>query len=265
MISTSELFDLRNQVALVTGAAMGIGAQIAERLARAGAAVAIADIEADAAERTASRIAGSTKGICRSFACDVGRVSDVRSTVESVAKSLGRVDIVVNNAGIFPSAPALDVSEGMWDRVFSVNLKGAFFLAQAAAHQMLRQGDGGTIINIASIDALHPTGRLAPYDASKAGMLMMTRSLAFELAPRRIRVNAIAPGAVQTPGVETSLRAMSGGASSSQMINQFVSRIPLGRMGEPDDIASAALFFASRASEYVTGATLVVDGGYLLT
>lgn len=244
---------------------MGIGATIAERLAQAGAAVALADIDLEAAEKQASRIAGATKGICRSFGCDVGRVADVRAMVDSIAKSLGRVDVVVNNAGIFPLAPALEVSEGMWDRVFAVNLKGAFFLAQAAAQQMLRQGDGGSIVNIASIDALHPTGRLAPYDASKAGMLMMTRSLAFELAPRRIRVNAIAPGAVQTPGAETSLRAMFDGGSTAEMMKRFVSRIPLGRMGDPDDVARAALFFASRASEYVTGSTLVVDGGYLLT
>ncbi|HSQ61975.1 MAG TPA: SDR family oxidoreductase, partial [Polyangiaceae bacterium] len=174
-------------------------------------------------------------------------------------------DILVNNAGIFPPAPALDLSEATWDRVLSVNLKGAFFLAQAVAQQMIRQGDGGAIVNIASIDALHPTGRLAHYDTSKAGLVMMTRSLAFELGPNRIRVNAVAPGVIQTPGADAALAVLAGSGSPGQLKSKFVSRIPLGRLGTPDDVARAVLFLVSEAADYITGSTLVVDGGFLLS
>ena len=260
----AELYDLRNKVALVTGGAMGIGAQIAERLAQAGACVAIADIDAERASRTAERVrlAGS---IGKSFGCDVARPDELRRSMQAVVAALGRVDILVNNAGIFPAAPALDITESSWDRVLGVNLKGAFFLSQLAAQQMIAQGDGGCIVNIASIDGLHPTGHLAHYDASKGGLVMLTRSLAFELGPRRIRVNAVAPGAIQTPGAEAAMGALAGPGSTTQMKSQFVSRIPLGRMGDPDDIARAVLFLASPAAAYVTGTTLVVDGGYLLS
>ena len=262
--SITELFDLKQKVALVTGGAMGIGAQIAERLGQAGACVAVADTDLERANRTSERIR-SSGSIGKAFTCDVGRLDDVHRTVQAVVAELGRIDILVNNAGIFPPAPALDVTEATWDRVLDVNLKGAFFLAQCAAQQMIKQGDGGSIVNIASIDGLHPTGGLVHYDASKAGLIMMTRSLAFELGGRRIRVNAVAPGAIQTPGVDTAMGAMAGAGSAAQIKKQFVSRIALGRMGEPDDIARAVLFLVSRAAEYVTGSTLVVDGGFLLS
>jgi len=261
--SITELFNLQHKVALVTGGAMGIGARVAERLAHAGACVAIADVDGEQANRTAERIRAAG-GIARGFTCDVGRVADGRRTVEAVAESLGRLDVLVNNAGIFPLAPALDVTEATWDRVLSINLKGAFFLAQCAAQQMIRQGDGGSIVNIASIDGLHPTGQLVHYDASKAGLIMMTRSLAFELGGRRIRLNAVAPGAIATPGADAAMRAMAGPSSPSELRAQFVRRIPLGRMGEPEDVARAVLFLASPAADYITGATLVVDGGFLL-
>ena len=262
--TVAELFNLKNKVALVTGGAMGIGARIAERLGEAGACVAVADIDAERSARTAERVraAGS---IGKSFRCDVGRPDELRRLVQAVVAELGHVDIVVNNAGIFPAAPALDITETSWDRVLGVNLKGAFFLSQIAAQQMIAQGDGGCIVNIASIDGLHPTGRLAHYDASKGGLVMLTRSLAFELGPRRIRVNAVAPGAIQTPGADAAMGALAGPGSSTQIKSQFVARIPLGRMGEPDDIARAVLFLASPAADYVTGSTLVVDGGYLLS
>jgi NAD(P)-dependent dehydrogenase (short-subunit alcohol dehydrogenase family) len=184
--------------------------------------------------------------------------------VSSVVEALGRIDVLVNNAGVFPLAPALDLSEATWERVFGVNLKGAFFLAQTASQQMIRQGDGGAIVNIASLDALHPSGTLLPSDASKGGMIAMTRSLARELGPHRVRVNAVAPGVVQTPGEEAALRAMSGG-SAGQLKAQLVSHTPLGRLGSPDDVARAVLFLASAAADWITGTTLVVDGGALLT
>ena len=172
---------------------------------------------------------------------------------------------IVGYAGVFPVAPALDLTESSWDRVLDINLKGAFFMTQCVAGQMLRQGDGGSVVNIASIDGLHPSGHLVHYDASKGGMIMMTRSLALELGGRRIRVNAVAPGAIQTPGADAAMSAMAAPGSTAQLKSQFTSRIPLGRMGDPDDIAKAVLFLASRAADYVTGSTLVVDGGYLLS
>jgi 2-deoxy-D-gluconate 3-dehydrogenase len=260
----ADLFDLKHKTALVTGGAKGIGAQVAERLAQAGACVAVVDVDGEGASRLATRI-HATGAIAQAFTCDVGRLEDIGRTTEAVVGALGRIDILVNNAGIFPITPALDLTEPTWDRVLAVNLKGAFFLSQCAAQQMIRQGNGGSIVNIASIDALHPAGGLAHYDASKAGLLMLTRSLAFELGPRRIRVNAVAPGAIQTPGVDAAFGAMAGSGTSGQVKASFVSRTPLGRMGEPDDVARAVLFLASRAADYVTGATLVVDGGYLLS
>jgi 2-deoxy-D-gluconate 3-dehydrogenase len=261
--SITELFDLKQKVALVTGGAMGIGAQIAERLGQAGACVAVVDTDVERANQTAERVrASGSKG--KAYACDVGRLDHVHSTVQAVIADFGRIDILVNNAGIFPIVPALDVTEATWDRVLDVNLKGAFFLAQCAAQQMVKQGNGGSIVNIASIDGLHPTGRLVHYDASKAGLIMMTRSLAFELGAQRIRVNAVAPGAIQTPGAAAAMGAMAG-PSAAAVQPAFVSRIPLGRMGDPDDIARAVLFLVSRAADYVTGSTLVVDGGFLLS
>jgi len=255
----AELYDLRHKVAIVTGAAAGIGAAIAERLAQAGACVAIADVDADVSARTAEHVRG-LGAIARAFPCDVGRLDDIHRTVVSVVETLGRVDVLVNCAGVFPVAPALDVSEATWDRVFAVNAKGAFFLAQVASQQMIRQGTGGSIVTIASIEASMLADKLLPYEASQGALIAMTRALARELGPQRIRVNAVAPGIVPTSGAESALGAVSGG-SPGELKARLASRTPLGRLGTPDDVARAALFLASSAADFVTGATLVVDGG----
>ncbi len=264
-LTISQVFDLSGKVALVTGGALGIGEGIARRLAEAGAAVMISDINLEAVQEAVKKIreAGGTAEAVRS---DVSRLEDVQKATDATVEKFGKLDILVNNAGIFPSKPVLDVSPELWQKVISTNLSGAFFQAQAAARKMVASGQGGKIINIASIDALHPSGNLVHYDASKGGVAMLTRSMALELAKHHITVNAIAPGGVQTPGASMTMDV--GSLSSTQveiMVRDFMARIPLGRMGVPDDIAKPVLFLASSAADYITGELIVVDGGFLLS
>jgi 2-deoxy-D-gluconate 3-dehydrogenase len=264
-----DLLDLSGGVAIVTGGAIGIGQGIAFRFAEAGASIVIADRDLEAAQRAVGLIT-ERGGRATAVQVDVGTVDNAQTMVQQTLDAFGQVDILVNNAGIFPFAPALEVSEELWDRVLGVNLKGAFFCAQAAARQMARAGMGGRIINIASIDALHPTGALTPYDTSKGGLVMMTKSLAKEVGPYGITVNAIAPGSIATPGAAAATVAPSEGIAETSgagedLMAAFLARIPLGRVGQPDDIATAVLFLASDAASYVTGSLLVVDGGYLLS
>jgi 2-dehydro-3-deoxy-D-gluconate 5-dehydrogenase len=261
MTPIAQCFDMRGKTAIVTGAALGIGQAIARRLADAGAAVVIADINLEAAQATASEIVGRER-LALAVRADASRVEDAQATVQQAVERFGRVDILVNNAGIFPFAPALELTEAQWDRVLDLNLKGAFFFAQAAAKQMVAQGTAGAIVNIASIDGMHPTGYLAHYDASKGGLVMVTKSLAKELGPRGIRVNAIAPGGIQTPGVAAATAGQQ--TSSGSETTDAIAQIPLGRIGQPDEIATVALFLAGPAASYMTGSVVVVDGGYLL-
>ncbi len=259
----NSLFDLKDRVAIVTGGAMGIGAGIAARLAEQGASVVLADIEADSAAKTL-RALPAVGGAKHLFVrTDLRDLAQIDALVDTTVRERGHLDIVVNNAGIFPFAPALSVTPALWDRVLEINLRGPFFLARRAALQMKTQGGGGTMVNIASIDALHPTGSLTPYDASKGGLHMLTRSLAAEFAPLGIRVNAIAPGSIMTPGASQAMPTAPG-VDPAKLMEAFLARIPLRRMGEPDDIARATVYLASPASSYVTGVLLVVDGGYLL-
>jgi 2-deoxy-D-gluconate 3-dehydrogenase len=230
-----QLFDLTGKVAIVTGGAMGIGQGIALRLAEAGAAVVIADVSLPAAEETASQIRAAA-GKAKAIRADAANVADATRTVQETVRDFGRLDILVNNAGIYPM--------------------GLFFYTQAAAQEMVKEGHAGKIINIASIDALHPTGNLVHYDASKGGVVMVTKALALEFGPRHITINAIAPGAIQTPGA-------GGSAVPEEVVQAFAARIPLRRMGVPDDIAKVALFLASSAADYMTGSLVVVDGGVL--
>lgn len=253
--SITQLFDLTGKAAIVTGGAMGIGQGIVLRLAEAGAAVMITDINLEAANNTVNQIR-SKGGKAEAIKADASSVADARRTVQETVRAFGRLDILVNNAGIYPFAPALQMTEELWDKVLDINLKGLFFYSQAAAQEMMNEGHGGKIINIASIDALHPTGNLVHYDASKGGVVMVTKALALELGPHNITVNAIAPGGIQTPGA-------SGPAVSDEFMQAFISKIPLRRMGVPDDIARVVFFLASGASDYMTGSLVVVDGGFL--
>lgn len=253
--SITQLFDLTGKAAIVTGGAMGIGQGIVLRLAEAGAAVMITDINLEAANNTVNQVR-SKGGKAEAIKADASSVADARRTVQETVRAFGRLDILVNNAGIYPFAPALQMTEELWDKVLDINLKGLFFYSQAAAQEMMNEGHGGKIINIASIDALHPTGNLVHYDASKGGVVMVTKALALELGPHNIKVNAIAPGGIQTPGA-------SGPVTSDEFMQAFISKIPLRRMGVPDDIAKVVFFLASGASDYMTGSLVVVDGGFL--
>ena len=263
MENWQRYFDLTGRVAIVTGSAMGIGEGIARRLAAQGASVVVADVDAARGAAVAAELGKGPAG-AQFVRTDVRDTAEIDRLVAETVRLFGGVDIVVNNAGIFPFAPALEVTPELWDRVHSVNLRGAFFLAQSAARRMKEAGKGGAVVNIASIDALHPTGQLTPYDASKGGLRMMTRSLAVELAPLGIRVNAIAPGSIATPGASAAT-SIPAGVDAARLMESFLARIPLHRMGEPDDIARAVLFLASPAASYITGVTMVVDGGYLLS
>lgn len=267
--SISTLFDLTGKAAIVTGSGMGIGQAIALRLAEAGAAVLVADLNTDAAERTAETII-RRDGKALAFTVDIADVAGAQAMVDRTLDAFGQLDLLVNNAGIFPFTPALAMTEAQWDRVLDINLKGTFFAAQAAAKRMSRvEGQrGGRIVNIASVDGLHPTGNLAHYDASKGGVVMLTRALALEFAPLGIAVNAIAPGAIVTPGAQNGAPVPEPGASvqvDDMAAAAFIQRIPMRRPGTPDEIARVALFLASDAASYMTGSLVVVDGGYLLS
>jgi 2-deoxy-D-gluconate 3-dehydrogenase len=264
--SVAQLFDLTGKVALVTGGGSGIGRAIALRLSEAGAAVTLTDINQAVAQQVSETIQATGK---RALAveADASRAEEATRVVQVTLDTLGGLDILVNNAGIYPLTPALDIHEALWDQVLSLNLKGMFFYAQTAARQMIQAEAGGSIINLASIDAFHPTGMQVHYTTSKGGVIMLTKALALELAPQRIRVNAIAPGFIQTPGVHERAKTLARveGSEPADRREGVLARVPLGRLGTPDDIASAALFLASAASDYMTGSTLLVDGGYLLS
>lgn len=260
----ARLFDLSGRVAVVTGAATGIGEGIARRLAAAGATVTVADIDVDGAQRVASDIGG--------VAVDLD-VTDSDACAAMFGSHGTRLDIVVNNAGSYHDAGSiLDQSVESWKRAIDINLASLFNCSKPSASRMVAQGDGGAIVNIASVDGVLPclgTG----YDSAKAGAIHFSRSLALDLAPHGIRVNAVSPGVVPVPTLDRmhageiehfwpanpSTSGLMGSITTSRSAN-----VPLGRKGTPDDIANAVLFLVSDASSYVTGQNLVVDGGWTI-
>lgn len=243
-------FDLSGRTALVTGANTGLGQGIAVAMAEAGADIVA--VGRSPMDETQALVAPSGRAF-RAIRADLATIEPV----ERIFAEAGRVDILVNNAGIIRRADAVDYSEADWDAVMDVNLKAAFFLAQAAAKRMLADGRGGKIVNIASLLSFQGGIRIAAYTASKSGLAGLTRLLANEWAPRGINVNAIAPGYFVTNNTE----ALRGDESRSRDI---LARIPAARWGDPmQDIGGAAVFLASAASDYVHGAVLPVDGGWL--
>ena len=265
-IPLDRLLNLTGKTAIVTGA-VGIGYGIAYRLAEAGANVAIASLHKEETDKTAADLAkAGMKAI--GIAGDVSKEEDVRRIVNGTVSAYGGVDILVNNAGIYPNISVMQMSSSDFDRVLEVNLKSVYLCSKFAVEQMIRQGRGGKIINITSIDALHPSSvGLAHYDASKHGVWGFTKNLALEVASYNIWVNAIAPGGILTPGVKKMQQSihLPQGVDPVKMLEGFVSKIPMHRLGEVDEIGKVALFLASEMSSYMTGSQIIVDGGALLS
>jgi 2-deoxy-D-gluconate 3-dehydrogenase len=259
-------FDLTGRSALVTGAAMGIGFGIASRFREAGADVVIADIDAVAADAAIERLR-HVEGVGRLTAVrtDVSDPASAKAAVGAATAHFGRVDILVNNAGIYPVAALADLTPELINRILAVNVAGVLLMTQAAAGAMATSG-GGVVVNIASMDALHPSfPGLSTYGASKGAVVAMTKHHALELGMHNIRVNAIAPGGIWTEGAAAS--SASGGLAEEDRAAievAMVAKTSVGRMGTPDDIAKVAVFLASSAADYMTGETVLVDGGVLV-
>ena len=248
-------FDLDGKVAIVTGASSGLGRHFALTLARAGAKVAVAARRLDRLEKLVGEIE-AFDGRAAALALDVTDAASVRGAVRAAETELGAITVLVNNAGVAGAKPALELDEADWDRVMDTNLKGAWLVAQEVARHMVRLGHGGSIINIASVLGFRGSAGLAPYSASKGGLIQLTRTLALELAEHDIRVNAIAPGYIETD----INREFLAGSDGRRLLDRIAAR----RFGEPADLDGAVLLLASDAGRYMTGSVVTVDGGYTI-
>ena len=247
-------FDLRGRTAFVTGASSGLGRHFALTLARAGARLALAARRVDRLQELQRRIEDAG-GEAMAVALDVTDAGSVAAALGEVAAQLGPIRILVNNAGIAVTKGVLEATEADWDQVVGTNLKGAWLVAQAVACHMAEHKEGASIVNIASITGLRVAGQVSAYATSKAALLHLTRAMALELARHKVRVNAIAPGYIATELNEDFFASPAGEA--------LIKRIPQRRLGQPEELDGALLLLASDASSYMTGSTIVVDGGHL--
>ena len=247
---------LSGKVAVITGAARGIGKACAQRFLDEGAKVVISDIDAAGLARTASEL-GRPNDV-RAIEADVAKRADVDRAVATATNQFGRIDIMVNNAGVARNQDLLEISEKDFDEIIAINLKGAFFGVQAAAKQMIAQGGGGVIINMSSVNALLAIPSLATYAISKGGMKQLTSVAAVALAPHRIRVVAVGPGTILTDMVASAI------FSSEDARRSVLSRTPIGRGGDPGEVAAVVAFLASDDASYITGQTIYPDGGRLV-
>ena len=239
-------------VALVTGAATGIGQSITEQLHDIGYRLAITDIDFERAEKLAQRLSASGAD-AQAFRLDVRSQSEIQSVFALVERKMGPLEVLINNAGLYPNHPSLEMTETQWDDVFDTNLKGTFFCCQAFAQAAVRNNSRGAIVNLASTSAFSARPGAAHYAASKAGVVMLTKSLAQEFGAQGIRVNAVAPGLIEVGKANVS----------AAYRDQFTTMVPSGRTGTPADIASVVSFLISPAADYVNGECIVVDGGFL--
>jgi NAD(P)-dependent dehydrogenase (short-subunit alcohol dehydrogenase family) len=255
-------FSLKGKVAIVTGGSRGIGQGIAFGFAKAGAKVIITSRKAQDLEATAAEIR-AFGGEVLVLPAHLGKSEEIQRVVDTVMAKYGRIDILVNNAGASPAmGSVLESDERLWDTIMNLNLKGVYFLSQACAKIMKKQG-GGKIVNVASIDGFKPEPLVSVYSVSKAGVRMITKAFAAELAPFNIQVNTIAPGPISTKMMDSHWFSLSP-EEAKKAKDALGKALPMHRIGYPDDIAGAAIYLASEASSYTTGTEIVVDGAVLL-
>jgi NAD(P)-dependent dehydrogenase (short-subunit alcohol dehydrogenase family) len=248
--AVSSLLDFEGKVVIVTGAGSGLGRGVARRFGDAGAKVVVHyRTSASGAQAVADAI-GHGRAIA--VGGDLTKPQDAQALVERAISGFGRLDVLVNNAGIYPLAALVDMTLAEWDSVLGTTLTSVFLATQAAARRMIAQGEGGAIVNVTSIEAEHPAHAHSHYNAAKAGAAMHTRAAAQELGRHGIRVNAVAPGLIWREGLD---------AAWPEGIARYLNAAPLGRLGQPEDVADACLFLASPAARWITGASLTVDGG----
>ncbi|MDR3654464.1 MAG: SDR family oxidoreductase [Mycobacterium sp.] len=253
-MNVMKLFDLHGKRALVTGASSGIGKKVARAYLEAGADVAVAARHSDVLDRVAGELAGAGEGKVVPVRCDVTQPDEVTAMLDRVTAELGGVDIAVCNAGIVAVEGMLDMSPDEFQRIQSTNVNGVFLTAQAAARAMVRQGRGGVIINTASMSGhiINVPQRVGHYCTSKAAVIHLTKAMAVEFAPHHIRVNSVSPGYILTELVEPL----------AEYHSQWEPKIPMGRLGRPEELTGLYLYLASEASSYMTGSDVVIDGGY---
>ncbi|MCR2027104.1 SDR family NAD(P)-dependent oxidoreductase [Anaerotruncus colihominis] len=247
-----SILDFEGKTAVITGGCAGMGTGLAKRFAQTGANIAVTYFRTPPDELIAQLEADGAR--CMAVRTDVRSPADSEAMIRAVAERFGSVDFLINNAGIYPHHDLLKVTEQEWDDMHDSNLKGAFFCARAAAQQMIAQGRGGRIVNIVSINAFRPMRSGLVYGASKAGLAMATRCMAVELGKYDIRVNAVAPGLMDAPGLDENVPGWRA---------RYSGRAPLGRIGRPEDIADACIFYCSDLSAWITGEITMADGGVM--